>query len=252
MGRELHAILTDTLGKDICNDMLKKVFLKGPGPRNNHGSQPHQQHRSSTPINFSNFNAAAAAAAAAIAAATFNGANNLVNKSIDNYCSPIDVSRGLGNGNKKNAFSIDNLLSSRHVPGSLLNAAAAAASITQPVGFFVNNHKVAAAAAVGDKHAGAQQYDELDEDSDLENDVLSHCSFRSNNSDGSSLMSPKRCLMVDDVSKWDSNSGDQRSRIQSMDAPSPSATDLSMARASDKSNSSPPVVVVDTGSLVDC
>lgn len=204
IGRELYSILIDALGVECCTEMLKKVFSMSPGSLSSAAScgppppppSSHHHHRSSPPpLNFSNFNAAAAAAAAAAvaAAANLNGGGKTSVGGGNNFHSPSHHHHHHQSPGKANPFSIDNLLSSRHVPGSLLTAAAvaaAAASITQPVGFMVNNVNK----QIATKEKNFDHYDD-DEDVDIrsendedieeeeeEEDELSNCSFRSNNS----------------------------------------------------------------------
>ena len=190
-GKELYSLLVDALGLDVCTEMLKRI---------NSMSSHHQTIRSSSPMNFTNFNAAAAAAAAVAvaAAANLNVSNGLVNKttSIDSFGPGIDKDRQLSESKSANPFSIDNLLSSRHVSGSLFSAAAAAAaaaaaSITQPVGFLVNHSKSSNQQIAITNNDKELDY-ELEEMHSDNEDVSSNCSFRSNASDINVSLSPEQ------------------------------------------------------------
>ena len=118
--RELRLILSDALGTELCTEMLKKAYtLVRPNtpPKSTmrlleeSGSNPEA-------LAFANFNVAAAAAAVAAAA-------NLQTQNNKDF-SPFTPQDRAQSDHKANPFSIDNLLSSRHVPGSFLSAAAAA------------------------------------------------------------------------------------------------------------------------------
>ena len=174
VGSELHALLIDALGLEVCNEMLKKVLSS---------TSQHHQMRSSSPMNFANFNAAAAAAVA-VAAANLHVSNGLVSKNhnMNSFSPGIVNDRPLGDS-KTNPFSIDNLLSSRHVSGSLFSAAAAAAaSITQPAGFLVNHNK-STNLTVSSPIPKRKLYEDIDDLHSDNEDVLSNSSYRSNVSD---------------------------------------------------------------------
>lgn len=238
VGNELHSLLVDALSIDCCNEMLKKVF------------HPTSQRppRSSSPLNFTKFNAAAAAAAAAAvaAAANINGPNALKNKnsSQTNFDHHHISDRPLSD-TKTNPFSIDNLLSSRHVSNSLFSAAAAAAaaaaavSITQPVGFLVNhssgNHKL------GKEGKDYEEYEEIidEEHSDNDDDAISNCTYRSNNSDGNLIMSPKRSN-----EELETVNGTKKSRVLKslqVDIEECNPTDLSIIKSTQSKQCKTPV-----------